>query len=368
VPASADEVLRRLKPKGNEGNDPPFSLDLAIPFPIHGALRMTVSTAFADPRTGEPLDADGDSLVGGGARYPVVAGVPRFCELENYTASFGMQWNLFERTQIDGEGVSLPISSSRLFSETAWEPARLAGLDILEVGSGAGRFSRVILEETAANLFSIDYSSAVEANWRNNGRFGAGRFHLAQASIYEMPFPDARFDKVLCLGVLQHTPDFEASVHALVRKAKPGAEIVVDFYPIRGWWTKLHAKYLLRPFTRRMPRERLLRLIGRNIDWLISASRALRRVGLGSLTRFLPVVDMRTLPDGLPAVERREMAVLDTFDMFSPEHDHPQRMTDVAAMFERGGATVTFAGFVDIATGHAAVVRAVRNPAQLENG
>ena len=62
-------------------------------------------------------------------------------------------------------------------------------------------------------------------------------------------FPDGSFDKVFCLGVLQHTPDFEASVRALVRKAKPGGEIAVDFYPIRGWWTKLNAVYQSSPPT-----------------------------------------------------------------------------------------------------------------------
>ena len=71
-----------------------------------------------------------------------------------------------------------------------------------------------------------------------------------------MPFADDRFDKVLCLGVLQHTPDFEQSVAALVAKTRPGGEIIVDFYPVRGWWTKLHAKYLLRPWTRRMDHDR----------------------------------------------------------------------------------------------------------------
>ena len=53
------------------------------------------------------------------------------------------------------------------------------------------------------------------------------RFHLFQASIYEMPFPDNSFHKVFCLGVLQHTPDFEQSIQSLVQKAKTGGEIVV---------------------------------------------------------------------------------------------------------------------------------------------
>lgn len=321
---------------------------------------MTVP--FTHPTTGEPLRLVEDAWVAqSGERFPIVAGVPRFCEPDNYTSSFGKQWNLFDKTQIDGEGIASSPSATRLFAETGWSPAALEGADILEVGSGAGRFSRVILERTRANLYSVDYSTAVEANWRNNAALGEGRFVLAQASIYDMPFPDDCFDKVLCLGVLQHTPDFEASVRALVGKARPGGEIVVDFYPIRGWWTKIHAKYLLRPITRRMSHDKLLRLIDRHADRLISASRFLQRTGLGALRRFLPVVDIaRTLPPGLSREQLREWVVLDTFDMFSPEHDHPQRIADVASMFERAGAKVTFAGFVDCGTGQAAVVRAVR--------
>jgi SAM-dependent methyltransferase len=317
---------------------------------------------FVHPVTGRPLHREGDRLVDGeGGAFPVLAGIPRFCELDNYTASFGRQWNAFQTTQIDGEGIDANPSAARLFAETGWDAARLAGLDVLEVGSGAGRFSRVLLEHTQANLYSVDYSSAVEANWRNNAGIGDGRFHLAQASIYEMPFPDGRFDKVLCLGVLQHTPDFEASVRALVAKARPGGEIVVDFYPIRGWWTKVHAKYLLRPITRRMPEERLLGLIDRHADRLMRLSSGLERLGLGALRRFVPLVDISgTMPAGLTHAQLREWVVLDTFDMFSPRFDNPQRVPDVAAMFERAGADVTFAGFVDCGTGQAAVVRAVR--------
>ncbi|HYC96170.1 MAG TPA: class I SAM-dependent methyltransferase [Sphingomicrobium sp.] len=313
---------------------------------------------YVNPATGHLLRVVDDALVDdAGGNFPIVGGIPRFCEVENYASSFGHQWNKFQGTQIDREGVGGEPSKVRFFAETGWRPEELAGLDILEVGSGAGRFSRVVLEATTANLYSVDYSSAIEANWRNNGAIAPDRLHLSQASIYDLPFPDGRFDKVVCLGVLQHTPDFEASISSLVRKARPDGEIVVDFYEIRGFWTKLNAKYLLRPVTRRMSQERLLSLIDRHADRLIAASRLLQRIGLGMLRRFLPVVDIYgTLPAGLSEDQLREWVVLDTFDMFSPAYDNPQRLKDVEKMFERAGATVRFAGHID----SAAVVRAVR--------
>lgn len=317
---------------------------------------------FVNPTSKRPLTKiDGELRDADGTSFPIIEGIPRFCEVENYTANFGRQWNKFRTTQIDREGIDGEPSKARFFAETGWKADQLAGLDILEVGSGAGRFSKIVLEATAANLFSVDYSSAVEANGRNNGTIAPERFRLAQASIYELPFPDDSFDKVFCLGVLQHTPDFEQSVRALVSKTKPQGEIVVDFYAIRGFWTKLNAKYLLRPFTKRMDPDKLLRLIDSQADRLIAASRLLEQARLGVLRRFLPVVDIYgTFPAGLSDAQLREWVVLDTFDMFSPAYDNPQRIRSVAKMFERAGAEVTFAGDVSFGSGKAAVVRAVK--------
>lgn len=296
-----------------------------------------------------------------GVYFPVVGGALRLTRKENYTENFGFQWNLFRKTQID-TNVKDSFSKERFFKQTAWDPSDLAGLDILEVGCGAGRFSQVMLDNTEANLYSLDYSDAVSANYENN-KHHAGRFQLFQASIYEMPFPANTFDKVFCFGVLQHTPDFKNSIKALIEKTKQGGEIVVDFYPIKGWWTKLHSKYILRPFTKRMSHQKLLKLITSNMNWLIKAYFFFDKLKVGKIVnRFLPVCDIKnTLPNNLTPQQLREWAILDTFDMFSPEHDHPQRIETVTKWFKEFGAEVSFAGMVEYRKGmEAAVVRAIK--------
>jgi hypothetical protein len=102
-------------------------------------------------------------------------------------------------------------------------------------------------------------------------------------------------------------------------------------------------------------------LIKSNIDWLIIAERILHELGLGVLARFHPVVNtQRTFPKYLSESEKREWAVLNTFDMFFPAYDNPQRIEDVTAMFHRHGANVSFAGFEYFDGFSAAVVRGIK--------
>ncbi len=286
-------------------------------------------------------------------------GVWKFENDDNYTESFGFQWNKFEKTQIDRFNESIEQSKERFFAVTGWESEDLSGKNVLEVGSGAGRFSQVVLQHTKATLYSVDYSRATEANFRNNGP--DDRLKLFQASIYTLPFSPMQFDKVFCFGVLQHTPDFKKSVAALANMVKPGGELIVDFYPIRGWYTKIHSKYLLRPFTKKMSHEKLLSLIENNVDRLIGIYHFLNKVGLHFLTRFIPICDIKnTLPQKLTKEELRNWVILDTFDMFSPQHDHPQKLETVKKWCQEYGLKVYFADFIKVGNNKIAVVKALR--------
>ena len=316
-----------------------------------------------NPTNNKPLTKEGTEYKDSeGNIFPIINGVPRFVPADNYTNSFGFQWNKFQKTQIDREVKNSSFSKERFFVATEWDKEDLFGKNVLEVGSGAGRFTQIVLDYTKANLYSIDYSDAVSANYRNNAHHG-DRLHLFQASIYEMPFPDNSFDKVFCFGVLQHTPDFKKSVKSLVDKAKPGGEIAVDFYPIKGWYTKINAKYMLRPWTKKMSHEKLLNKIDRNADRLIKTYKVIDKMGLAMIgPRFLPIGDInRTLPANLSKEELREWVVLDTFDMFSPAYDNPQKISTVKKWMEDCGVKVTQAGFLTYANNlKVAVVRGIK--------
>ena len=181
-----------------------------------------------DPKSHAPLTIlDGTTLLNeGGWRYPIVKGIPRFVGEDNYAQAFGKQWNCFPKTQLDSH-TGLSLSEDRLARCMRGELSNLAGKIVLEAGSGAGRFTEILLKQGAI-VHSFDYSNAVEANAANNGQHPA--LTLVQADIRKIPFRRSYYDYVVCLGVLQHTPDPEESIQSLWERVKPGGALVIDHY------------------------------------------------------------------------------------------------------------------------------------------
>jgi len=268
-----------------------------------------------------------------GTVFKILRGIPRFVCDDDYAESFGFQWNVHARTQLDSF-TNTPISRDRLFGTTKWS-GDLSGQAVLEAGSGAGRFTEVLVS-TGASVISFDLSSAVEANYRSNGK--NENLLILQASILDIPVRPRSMDKVMCLGVLQHTPDPARAFFCLADCVRPGGELAIDVYAAR-LRSLLSWKYLLRPITKKMDSKRLYRLIERATPALFSASEFLSRVFGRFGARLLPIVYYPSL--GLSPEVARQWSVLDTFDMYSPAHDHPQTIKTVKSWFDK-------AGFVDV--------------------
>ena len=71
------------------------------------------------------------------------------------------------------------------------------------------------------------------------------------------------------------------------------------------------------------------------MDLLLPVAVWLRRRAGRIGARLLPIVEYSHL--GLPAALNREWAILDTFDMYSPAHDHPQTGSTVQRWFSEAG-------------------------------
>lgn len=286
-----------------------------------------------------PYDLGELTLEGGSLRcgvnhcFAVRDAIPRFVASETYADAFGAQWNRYRRTQLDSYTGSL-VSETRLrrcMGEELWKS--IAGMQVLECGCGAGRFTEVMLKQGAC-VTSTDLSDAVDANQLNCPQGTAHR--IAQADIMNMPFRQRQFDIVLCLGVIQHTPDPELTIAALYEQVAPGGQLVVDHY-----------SYSLARFTRPSQLPRLwLRLASpetglRQTEALVNAllplhKRMVRVTRL--LSRVSPVNSYYHLYPQLPDETQREWALLDTHDHLTDRYKRLRSARSIRRTLERLGA------------------------------
>lgn len=297
--------------------------------PVSGRSLTLKTTEMADGqvRTGTLTTDDGQYS------YPVRDFIPRFVPESNYADNFGMQWNLFSRTQLDSNS-GHPISTERFWKSTGWSPEELRGKWVLDAGCGSGRFAEVALS-AGANVVAIDYSSAADACFANLRQHA--NLHVVQADIYALPLERASFDFVYSLGVLQHTPDVEKAFMSLPPMVAAGGSLAADFYEMT-WKHRLLPRHYLRPVTTRMDKTRLFTLLREWVPPMMTVSQAFGRVpGIGRLlVRAVPVADYT----GLYPLDQRQLqewALLDTFDWLSPTYDQPQNRAAVTAWIERAG-------------------------------
>jgi SAM-dependent methyltransferase len=274
-----------------------------------------------------------------GARYEIRDFIPRFVPLDNYAASFGLQWNRFAKTQLDSHS-GVPVSSKRFWKATGWHPEDLRDKWVLDVGCGAGRFAEIVLE-AGARLVAIDYSTAVDACFANLG--SARNLHVLQADIYALPFARHAFSFVYSLGVLQHTPDVARAFASLPPLLVSGGRLCVDSYH-RSWKSRMLPKYWLRPFTKHVDANRLFSALEAIVPSLYPVSAAAGRLPGGALLkRAIPVADPVYYYEreygktALTRDQRLQWALLDTFDWLSPRYDTPQTVAAIEGWLKDAG-------------------------------
>lgn len=257
----------------------------------------------------------------------------RLVESQGYSANFGFQWNRFARTQLDSVS-GVPISEARLKASTGCSGTDWKGQRILEVGCGSGRFTEVLLQN-GAQVVAVDYSSAVEACWRNLSDFPG--LVVVQGDLYRLPLKKKGFDCVICIGVLQHTPDPKRAFQAIAQMVRPGGRLVVDVYG-RSWRSFLVMKYWIRPLTRRLPQPLLFDAVQRIVPLVLPLCEGILKIP------FVGRLMLRAIPiayyGGVYPLSReqlKEWAILDTFDMLSPQFDQPQTEATLHEWFKELG-------------------------------
>lgn len=287
----------------------------------------------ADETDGERIRSGRLTSTTSGRAYEIVRGIPRFVPAGGYSRSFGLQWDRFRQTQLDSV-THAPYSRRRFDAETGW--ARLDGDWVLDAGCGAGRFAEIAASR-GGHLVALDSSAAVDAAAETLA--GYPNVDVVQGDLANPPFAPASFDRVFSIGVLQHTPDPYATLASVLSLCRPDGRFAITAYG-RHWYTPLNAKYLVRPLTRRLAPDRLLRLIEAAMPVLFPVTDRLFRLPVvGRVASFaIPVANYADRHE-FTREQRYAEAVLDTFDMLAPRHDHPLRAERVETVLRNAGVT-----------------------------
>lgn len=217
-------------------------------------------------KTGKLIDLNGKDI-------PIINFIPRFVEINNYTDSFGKQWNMFKKIQLDSYNKT-KITHERFFTGTEWKPEEMRNQRILEAGCGGGRFTEILLG-VGTRVYSFDYSNAVDVCYENNSH---NNLCLFQGNIYTVPFKENYFDRVFCYGVLQHTPDPKGAFLNLVKYLKKGGKISIDVYLKDGKIYPSKAKYIWRPLTTKIKHKTLFKIIKWYVPKWLSLDTFLKKI------------------------------------------------------------------------------------------
>lgn len=271
--------------------------------------------------------------------FPIIEGIPRFVASQGYTESFGLQWARFSKTQLDSAQGS-DRSFNRFTEETQWNQENLSGKIVIDAGCGAGRFSEIV-EKFGGDLIAIDFSRAIEVAAKN---LASKKALFIQADLTTLPIQEKSADFVYCIGVLQHTSTPRFIVEELLRVLRVGGELTITFYENSSWHVRLYSKYLVRPFTKRVPKSLLLNAIEKTSVFWFPTTRYLFSLPypLNKIFRFVIPIANYVENKYLDSNSARAEAILDTFDMLSPEYDKPIKRSDLHDWVNYSGYEVEF--------------------------
>jgi SAM-dependent methyltransferase len=114
---------------------------------------------------------------------------------------------------------------ARLLDEAIPDDAR-----VLDLGCGTGQMT-IFLANGKRRVVGADLTRASLALAAGAARrFGVERTLFVETDLRRPGLAEGRFDVVLSLGVLHHTPDPRSAFASLARLARPGGVIVVGLY------------------------------------------------------------------------------------------------------------------------------------------
>ena len=237
-----------------------------------------------------------------------------------YVDNFAKQWKDYRDVQIDSVN-NFQISKNYLNEMCFDNTEILVNKSILEIGSGAGRFTEY-LSKSARECVSVDLSSAIYYNISRSKK----NVTFIKADFNNL-IPNKKFDIIFCRGVLQHTPNPLQSLLQIHKFVKYNGCVFFDIYkmPKIGY---AHPKYFFwRPLIKCFFKyEQFENLLKKRIKILLKFKRIIKKILFNSnflSDCFIPVWDYKNKID-ISDKLLQTWSIMDTLDGIFAKYDYPQ--------------------------------------------
>jgi ubiquinone/menaquinone biosynthesis C-methylase UbiE len=120
--------------------------------------------------------------------------------------------------------------ANRPINQRAVERLKMASSDsVLEIGFGGGIALSAILARTEEFVAGIEISAPMLDHGRRRFRdeIEAGRLELREGTVAEIPYEDARFDRVLSVQTIYFWPDPAAGLREIRRVLRPEGRLLL---------------------------------------------------------------------------------------------------------------------------------------------
>lgn len=101
-----------------------------------------------------------------------------------------------------------------------------AGLRILDAGAGTQQYKKFCTHLDYVSQDFAEYDGQGDASGLQTGEFDYGNLDIV-SDITRIPEPDASFDAIMCIEVLEHVPDPSAALRELARLLKPAGTMII---------------------------------------------------------------------------------------------------------------------------------------------
>jgi len=150
--------------------------------------------------------------------------------------SFEYQWNRVYKQRFTSTPMDIAKIEAEFLGTSGISTEWIGGKKVLDMGCGPGRLS-FALKSLGARVVAVDFVGACLKSIKKK----SSKIDTVEADFNSLPFKEASFNLIICVGVLHHTPAPKENFMKLVPLLKKGGVMHIMVYerynPIKLWLT-----------------------------------------------------------------------------------------------------------------------------------